>query len=72
MIVCHCRGVTDREIRGCVRAGQQTVCAVSQACGAATGCGGCKPLVRKLVEHELEAQKHTRLQVLQAAALVSA
>ena len=55
-----------------MRAGQQTVCAVSQACGAATGCGGCKPLVRKLVEHELEAQKHTRLQVLQAAALVSA
>jgi NAD(P)H-nitrite reductase large subunit len=37
------------------------------ACGAATGCGGCKPLVGKIVEAELEAQKCLRLPVLQAA-----
>lgn len=71
MIVCHCRGVTDREIRRCVRAGEVTVCGVSRACGAATGCGGCKPLVGKIVEAELEAQRSLRLPVLQAAALVS-
>jgi bacterioferritin-associated ferredoxin len=70
MIVCHCRGVTDREIRRCVRAGEMTVGAVSEACGAATGCGGCKPLVRKIVEAECEAQQHClRLPVLQAALL---
>jgi NAD(P)H-nitrite reductase large subunit len=38
------------------------------ACGAATGCGGCKPLVGKIVEAELEAtQSCLRLPVLQAA-----
>jgi NAD(P)H-nitrite reductase large subunit len=50
-----------------VRAGEATVGAVSDACGAATGCGGCKPLVRKIVESELEAQHCLRLPVLQAA-----
>jgi nitrite reductase (NADH) large subunit len=70
MIVCHCRGVTDREIRRCVRAGESTLCAVSDACGAATGCGGCEPLVKKIVESELEAQQRPRLPVLQAAALI--
>jgi bacterioferritin-associated ferredoxin len=67
MIVCHCRGVSDREIRRCVRAGQGTVAAVSEACGASTGCGGCRPLVKKIVESELEAQQSLRLPVLQAA-----
>jgi bacterioferritin-associated ferredoxin len=67
MIVCHCRGVTDREIRRCVRSGQHTLGAVSEACGAATGCGGCQSLVGKIVESELDAQKCLRLPVLQAA-----
>jgi bacterioferritin-associated ferredoxin len=70
MIVCHCRGVTDREIRRCVRAGEHTLGAVSEACGAATGCGGCGPLVGKIVEAEVEAQKCLRLPMLQAAALI--
>ena len=69
MIVCHCRGVTDREIRRCVRAGAVTVGAVSEACEAATGCGGCEPLVGKIVQSELEAQR-PRLPILQVAALV--
>jgi bacterioferritin-associated ferredoxin len=71
MIVCHCRGVTDREIKRCVRSGEHTLGGVSRACGASSGCGGCRPLVRKIVESELEAQKCTRLHVLQAAALIS-
>jgi bacterioferritin-associated ferredoxin len=67
MIVCHCRGVTDRDIRRCVRSGEHTLGGVSEACGAATGCGGCRPLVSKIVEAELEAQKCLRLPMLQAA-----
>jgi NAD(P)H-nitrite reductase large subunit len=40
------------------------------ACGAATGCGGCKPLVGKIVEAELEATQGCRhLPMLQAALL---
>ncbi|MEO8183424.1 MAG: (2Fe-2S)-binding protein [Deltaproteobacteria bacterium] len=63
MIVCHCMGVTDREIRRCVRSGGFNVSAVSEACGAASGCGGCRPAVSKIVEAELAAQ-HPRLQHL--------
>ena len=71
MIVCHCKGVTDREIRRCVRAGAATIDDVSEACRAATGCGGCESLVGKIVQSELDAQR-PRLPVLHAAALVGA
>ena len=71
MIVCHCKGVTDREIRRCVRAGVASIEAVSEACGAASGCGGCEPLVSKIVEAELDSQCR-RLPMLQAAAMVGA
>ncbi len=69
MIVCHCRKVTDREIRRCVRAGVTSPCAVSDACGAGAGCGGCRPLVNKIVESELQSQDRL-LPLLQAASLV--
>ena len=49
MLVCHCRGVTDRMIRDAVRAGAETLDAVSAACGAAGGCGGCAELVCDVV-----------------------
>jgi NAD(P)H-nitrite reductase large subunit len=43
---------------------------VSAACGAASGCGGCRPLVSKIVQSELEAQNRHRLPTLQAVLLV--
>ena len=52
MRVCHCHGITDREIRSCVRAGAACVEAIGQACGAGASCGGCKPLVAWVVEKE--------------------
>jgi bacterioferritin-associated ferredoxin len=52
MIVCHCHCVTDRSIREAVRAGASTVRAVGAACGAGTGCGGCRELVELIVEKE--------------------
>jgi len=52
MRVCHCHGVTDRQIRACVRAGADSADAVAQCCGAGASCGGCKPLVELLVDRE--------------------
>lgn len=52
MRVCHCHGITDREISACVRNGADTAEAVVRACGAGGSCGGCKPLVDMLVEKE--------------------
>jgi bacterioferritin-associated ferredoxin len=49
MIVCHCHGVTDREIRASVKDGARTCADVADACGAGSGCGGCESLVQDIV-----------------------
>ncbi len=45
MLVCHCFGVTDREIRAAVRRGDEVM-------AAGSGCGGCAPLVDAIVAGE--------------------
>lgn len=60
MIVCHCHGVTDREIRNTVQCGARTAEDVAEACGASSGCGGCESLVAEIVQSE-----RRRLAVLQ-------
>jgi bacterioferritin-associated ferredoxin len=57
VIVCHCNGTTDREIRRAVRNGAGTLREVSRACGAAAGCGGCSEMVRELIASELGARE---------------
>jgi bacterioferritin-associated ferredoxin len=52
MLVCHCRCVSDREIRACVRNGSLSLREVCKASGAGQGCGGCVPLVKELVRDE--------------------
>lgn len=52
MIVCHCFCVSDREIRSCVREGARGMSEVGRACGAGTGCGGCRPEIASIVEAE--------------------
>jgi len=52
MIVCHCHGVTDREIRACIRNGACTTAEIAEHCGASTGCGGCAELVAEIAQGE--------------------
>ena len=52
MLVCHCHRVNDRTIRDCARAGARTPEEIGQACGAGTGCGGCKPAIAGLIVRE--------------------
>jgi len=54
MRVCHCHGITDHTIRDCVQQGATTTETVGRQCGAGTSCGGCRPLIDKLVERENE------------------
>lgn len=49
MLICHCRVVSDREIREAIDCGASDHCAVAKACGAGTGCGGCVPMIRELL-----------------------
>ena len=47
MIVCLCANVTERELVATITAGASTVKEVGRRCGAGTGCGACKPLIRE-------------------------
>jgi bacterioferritin-associated ferredoxin len=65
VLVCHCLRVFDRTIRECVRAGACTADAVSERCGAGTGCGGCRESIEAIVEIvEREAARGTRSRLL--------
>ena len=52
MLVCHCRRVNDRTIREIARSGARTPEEIGAACGAGTGCGGCKPAIAGLIVTE--------------------
>ena len=54
MIVCHCKGITEREIRSAVREGATTHRQVGRACQAGRSCGGCHPVIREIIEDEHE------------------
>jgi bacterioferritin-associated ferredoxin len=49
MFVCHCRAVTDGEIREAITAGAADLEEVGRRCGAGITCGGCCPLIQELL-----------------------
>jgi bacterioferritin-associated ferredoxin len=55
MIVCHCRGLSDRKIREVIRRGAHSPREVAIACHAGRSCGGCIPAVRELIQSETSA-----------------
>ncbi len=54
MLVCQCRGITDRQIRRLVRDGAGSVRDIARATGAGRDCGGCRSDVKKVVELAVE------------------
>ncbi|HVP27580.1 MAG TPA: (2Fe-2S)-binding protein [Myxococcota bacterium] len=52
MLVCHCKGITERVVRRAVREGALCVNGVGRACGAGTGCGGCHATIEAIVSAE--------------------
>lgn len=68
MLICHCKRVSDRAIRAAVREGASCKESVGDACGAGTGCGGCLPMVQRLIREESsERSSALSLPVLQLA-----
>jgi bacterioferritin-associated ferredoxin len=58
MFVCHCRAVTDGEIREAISAGACDLDQVGRSCGAGITCGGCCPLIQELLaEHAEHAER---------------
>lgn len=50
MLLCHCRGVSDRVIDCAIACGARTLEDVAAACGAGARCGGCVPAIDQLLE----------------------
>ena len=50
MILCLCRGVSDREVAEAVQSGASTVAEVRRACGAGMECGTCLADIREHLE----------------------
>ncbi|MCH2170464.1 (2Fe-2S)-binding protein [Myxococcota bacterium] len=50
MIVCHCRALSDREILAAIQAGAGDTQQIAQTCGAGRECGGCRPVLRRMLE----------------------
>jgi len=50
MIVCLCKGVSDRTVRLAIAAGAQSVEAVGARCGAGTDCRSCRHAIQDLVD----------------------
>ena len=55
MLICHCKGASERQIRRAVRAGAVTAPQVAEHCGAGGGCGGCIQAVEEIVKSEIQA-----------------
>lgn len=49
MIVCICKGISDRRIHEEIRRGNATVNAIQQCCQAGTDCGACVNKIHKLL-----------------------
>ena len=56
MILCLCRGVSDRTVRLAVATGATSVEAVAARCGAGTDCGSCRHAIRELVQDHLDEE----------------
>jgi bacterioferritin-associated ferredoxin len=50
MLVCHCKGVTEHELRSAIRSGACTRRELARECGAGSVCGGCRPLIDELLD----------------------
>lgn len=55
MIVCLCRGVSDRAVREAVRSGASGAEEVGRLTGAGTDCGCCRGTIAGIVAREVPA-----------------
>jgi len=67
MLICHCKGLTDREIHRAIRSGASTQREVSRECGAGSVCGGCRPLIDELLECRSTASAGTCFELAAAS-----
>lgn len=57
MIICHCRGLTDRDLRAAADARDPSALAKLHQGGS--GCGGCTAMIQSMVSPDLDPGKPT-------------
>jgi len=53
-LVCSCNNVGSGNIENKIASGCTTLSQISAATGAGTGCGSCRPEVKKILEKKLQ------------------
>jgi bacterioferritin-associated ferredoxin len=66
MIVCICKGLSEKAIQGVVQDGAQTVADIGAACGAGTDCGTCIGSLEELISEEKVAETGRQIRALRA------
>ena len=54
MYICLCHGITESQIRVCVREGARTLCDLRGQLGVATQCGSCESQACELLDETLQ------------------
>lgn len=55
-VICSCEAVSKGDISSHVLEGAATLDDIKKCCKAGTGCGGCVPMVKDIINHTLKAQ----------------
>lgn len=55
-VICSCEAVSKGDISSYVLEGAATLDDIKKCCKAGTGCGGCVPMVKDIINHTLKAQ----------------
>ncbi|MBW2243353.1 MAG: (2Fe-2S)-binding protein [Deltaproteobacteria bacterium] len=67
MLICHCKGLSDREIRDTIRSGARSRREIRKQSGAGGRCGGCRSAIRGILAEE-HAREDVTFQRLELAA----
>ena len=67
MYICICHGITDTQIRSCVKEGARSLCDLSGRLGVATQCGSCAGQALELLNETLPPHRLTSEPALHAA-----
>ena len=68
MIICLCKGISDKHVRESIGRGASTVEEVADDCGAGTGCGTCHDMIHMMLADDGSA---TPIDLARAAARAS-
>ena len=68
MVICHCHGITERQLHHAVAEGAETLFDVMGCLGAGTGCGNCQVDVREVLESARAAHASVTQSATQSAA----